>query len=102
MQPLEDGYSYATLATSLASERTATAAGSILGGGSAAAVVGAVAAIAVAPPAALVALPVLGGVAYGGHAYYESLIAKTQVQLEALLDRLEHNELPPPVQRRRY
>ncbi len=102
VQPLEDGYSYATLATSLASERTATAAGSILGGGSAAAVVGAVAAIAVAPPAALVALPVLGGVAYGGHAYYESLIAKTQVQLEALLDRLEHNELPPPVQRRRY
>lgn len=95
VQPLEDGYSYASLATSLSSERTATAAGSILGGGSAGATVGAVAAIAVAPPLALLALPVFGVIVYGSQAYYDSLLDKKQVQLESLLDRLEHGELKP-------
>jgi len=97
VRPLEEGYGYVSLAASLRSNRTATAVGSILGGGSGAAVTGAVLGIAIAPPAALIGLPVLGGAMAIGHFYYADLVRNTQLQLESLLDRLEHGELPPPV-----
>ncbi|MEX2583008.1 MAG: hypothetical protein WD766_07030 [Gemmatimonadota bacterium] len=96
---LEEGYSYVTLSTSLRGNRLATAAGSMLGGGSTAAATGAVLGIAIAPPAALLGLPVLGGAIAIGHFYYKGLVQETQIQLESLLDRLEHGELPPPVTR---
>jgi hypothetical protein len=97
VHPLEDGFAYVTVATMLTRERNAAAAGSILGGGGTAAFTGAVLSIAVAPPAALLALPLLGGAIYAGHRYYDGVLQKVQVQLESLLDRLEHGELPQPV-----
>lgn len=92
-QPLEEGFGYVTLATSLGGQRTSTAAVSILGGGSGAAFTAAALAIAVAPPVGLLGLSVLGGAVFGGHVYYERAMRKVQIQLESLLDRLEHGEL---------
>jgi hypothetical protein len=96
VRSLEDGYAHVYVATSLRGPRTATAATSMVGGATGAGIVGAVLGIAVAPPAALVALPVLGVSLYGGKVYYERLAYRTHVQLESLLDRLEHGELPQP------
>ena len=96
VRPLEEGYAFVSLGTSLSGKRSATAAASILGGGSGAALAAAVLGIAIAPPAALLALPILGVSMYGGHAYYENAVERVQVQLESLLDRLEHGELKPP------
>lgn len=93
---VDEEFTHITLGTSLANQRTAAAAGSILGGGTGTAVTGAVLGIAIAPPAALIALPILGLSVYGGHAMYESVMRKTRVQLESLLDRLQHGELPTP------
>lgn len=90
-----DGYSHVYVATSLKGARSAAAVSSIGGGLAGGGVTGAVLAIAIAPPAALVALPILGASVFGGHLYYERLTRRVQVQLESLLDRLEHGELPP-------
>lgn len=99
VQPLEEGFAYVALATALTEQRTAAAAGSFLGGGSGAAFIGAALGIAIAPPAALIALPVLGGAVYGGHLYYENVTRKIEQQFESLLDRLQHGELPPALPR---
>lgn len=96
VRDLEEGGAYVSLGTSLSTQRTTAAASSFVGGGTGAAVTGAILGIAVAPPAALIALPVLGAAVWGGHAYYEGLVRSVEVQLESLLDRLEHGELPPP------
>jgi hypothetical protein len=96
---LEEGYTHVSLAASLKGNRTATAAGSMLGGGSGAAVVGTVLGIAVDPAAALMGVPIMGGAIAIGHNYYIKLIRNTEVQLESLLDRLQHDELPPPMTR---
>ena len=92
-QRLEEGFSYVSLATSLSGQRTATATTSIVGGGSGTAIGAAVLGIAIAPPAALLALPFLAATMFGGHAYYSGVVRKVQIQLESLLDRLEHGEL---------
>jgi hypothetical protein len=96
VQPFDEGFSYVTIGTSLRGQRTATAASSFIGGGAGAAVTGVVLGIAIAPPAALIALPVLGVSYLGGKSYYQKVVSDIQVQLESLLDRLEHGELPPP------
>jgi hypothetical protein len=96
VRPLDEGHAFVSLESSLAGQRTAAAVGSLVGGGTGTAAAGAVLAIAVAPPAALVALPILGASVFGGRAYYEGVVRNVQVQLESLLDRLEHGELPPP------
>lgn len=93
VHPFEDGWSYVALSTTLKPTRTAAAASSLVGGGTAAATAGAVLGIAVAPPAAVVALPILGASYLFGRAYYRNLIENTHLQLESLLDRLEHREL---------
>jgi hypothetical protein len=49
--------------------------------------------IAVAPPAALVAIPVAAALGYAWRYGYQAAARKALVQLEALLDRLEHGEL---------
>lgn len=94
---LEEGFAYVTLTSMLRKERIATSASSMVGGGTGTVVAGASLAIAIAPPAALLALPILGASVFAGHAYYSNLVEKVQVQLEFLLDRLEHGELVRPV-----
>ncbi len=97
VRPLGEGHAHVYLATSLSRPRTAAAATSIIGGTTGAGLAGAALGIAVAPPAALVALPILGLSILGGRAYYRGLGERVQVQLESLLDRLAHDELPQPV-----
>lgn len=99
VRALEDGYSYVTLASSLGGQRTGTAVASIVGGGWGAGALAAFLGIAIAPPVALAALPVFGGALYGGHRYYETVVHDVEQQLESLLDRLQHGELPPPLPR---
>jgi hypothetical protein len=81
------------LATDLGSQRTGHLVGGSVLGGVGGGVSAMVAAIAIAPPAALVGLPILlagmGGLRYA----YQSTANKVVVQLESLLDRLEHGEL---------
>lgn len=93
IQRLEEGFSYVSVATSLKGQRTATAATSIVGGGSGTAIGAATLGIAIAPPAALLALPFLVASVFGGHTYYAGAVRRVQVQLESMLDRLEHGEL---------
>ncbi len=96
IRPLEAGYAHLYLATSLGDQRSAAAASSILGGTLGTSVGGAALGIAIAPPAALIALPILGLSILGGRAYYKGLGERVQVQLESLLDRIAHDELPEP------
>jgi hypothetical protein len=90
---LDDGSAWVSIATSLRVNRNTVAASSFVGGGMGATVAGAVLGIAIAPPVALVALPVLGASVFGGRAYYAGVVRDTGVRLESLLDRLEHGEL---------
>lgn len=95
-RPLDESGCWLSLASSLRANRTAAAATSFVAGGSGAAVAGAVLGIALAPPAALIALPILGASVFGARAYYDHLTKDVEVQLESLLDRLEHGELLAP------
>ncbi len=97
VRPFDDENAFVSLSTSLKSNRTAATASSIVGGSAGSAVTGAVLGIAIAPPAALLALPVLGLSVFWGRSYYNGLMGEVRVQLEALLDRLEYGDLPPPV-----
>ena len=97
VQPFDGDTSYISLATSVRVQRTTTAASSLVGGTAAAGVGGAFLAIAIAPPAALLALPVIGGSYWLGKTIYDHVVSDIQEQLESLLDRLEHGELPPPM-----
>jgi hypothetical protein len=90
---LEPGLCYVGLSTDLASERRDHLVGaSVMGGifgGAGALTLG----LAVAPVAALIAAPIAGA-ALGGMRYaYQDAARKMVVQLEALLDRLEHGDL---------
>lgn len=97
VRPFDEENAFVSLSTSLRSNRTTAATSSIVGGGAGSAVTGAVLGIAIAPPAALLALPVLGFSIFLGRTFYDGLVGEVRVQLEALLDRLEHGDLPPPV-----
>jgi hypothetical protein len=93
VRELEPGTSYVGLATDLAGERTGhLVGGTVLGG-----VLGSVGAltlsIAVAPVAAVVGIPILAASVGGMRYAYQSAARKSTVQLEALLDRLQHGEL---------
>ena len=83
---------FVALTIDLRTQRSGTIAGVAAGG-----VVGAATAaglgVVLAPPLALVGLPVLGGFAYLMRASYQNTLEKTHTQLESLLDRLEHQEL---------
>jgi hypothetical protein len=65
-------------------------------------VVGATLGIAVAPVAAVLALPVLGGAVWGARALHARLAERAQLHLESLLDSLERGEplVRPRVARR--
>lgn len=92
-RPLEEGFCYLMVATSLKGRRTGTAATSIATGTLTGGFTAAALAIAVAPPVALLGLPVLGVGIWAGHIFSEHTVEKTQTQLEALLDRVEHGTL---------
>lgn len=93
VRPLEEGYSYVTLSTSMHTSRTTAAATSLVGGGFSAAAAGAFLSIAIAPPVAVLALPVLGGAVFGARAIHHSVLRNVHIRIESLLDRLEHGEL---------
>jgi hypothetical protein len=95
VRELEPGLCYVGLSTDLGGERTSRAVGgAVMGGvlgGTGALVLG----IAVAPAAAVVAVPIAAASLAGWRYGYQAAARKATVQLEALLDRLEHGELPP-------
>ena len=96
VRQLEEGFVFVSVASSLRQERTTAGLSSMLGGGAGTVASATVLGIAIAPPAALLALPILGASVFAGHAYYRGLSRKVQTQLEFLLDRLEHGELTRP------
>jgi hypothetical protein len=86
---------FVALSVDLGTQRAGTVAGVAAGG-----LVGAAAAagvgVVLAPPLALLGLPVLGGFTYLLRTSYRATLAKTRTQLESLLDRLEHQGLLEP------
>ncbi|HSJ06631.1 MAG TPA: hypothetical protein VK936_08015 [Longimicrobiales bacterium] len=90
--PLEDGVSWVSLGVDLGNQRTGYWVGINGGVGAGALAVGLVAAVAVAPPAALIALPIMGGAAWGSRVAYDRVHARARLHLEALLDHLERGE----------
>jgi hypothetical protein len=95
VQPLEEGFSYVMIASSLATQRTSTAAVGVASGVGGGSLVAAVLGIAVAPPAALIGIPFLASSLFAAQQVYHGVLERTQTQLESLLDRLEHGELLP-------
>jgi hypothetical protein len=93
VRQLEPGLCYVGLSTDLGGERTSHAVGGAVTGGVFGAINAVVLGIAVAPPAALVAIPVAAALGYAWRYGYQAAARKALVQLEALLDRLEHGEL---------
>ncbi len=94
VQPLEEGQSFVTISTDLSGKRAGYAAGGAAVGGTMTGIGSLALAVAIAPPAAVLALPVLGIAAIATRGAYASNARKVRVQLESLLDRLEHGELP--------
>jgi hypothetical protein len=95
VRQLEPGLCYVGLSTDLGGERTSHAVGGAVTGGVFGGINAVVLGIAVAPPAALVAIPVAAALGYAWRYGYQAAARKALVQLEALLDRLEHGELAP-------
>jgi len=94
VEPLEEGFSYVTLCTDLQRKRTEYVAGAAVSAGAAGGVTGLALATIFAPPLGLVGLPVMAGVYYGVRWGYSTEVREIETQLAALLDRLEHGELP--------
>lgn len=92
VQQLEPGFSHVTLAVDLGNFRAGLAAGTVLGGGGGAVGVAAILGIAVAPPAALLGLPVLAATWFGMRAIQNHMTSRAQLHLEAILDVLERGE----------
>jgi hypothetical protein len=86
---------FVALSAGLASQRAGTVAG-VAAGGFVSAAAAATAGIVLAPPLALLGLPVIGGFTYLMRSSYRATFEKTRTQLESLLDRLEHRELVEP------
>jgi hypothetical protein len=89
---LEDGFSWVTLALDLGNQRTGYWVGINTGAGVGALAAGVSAAAILAPPAALVALPILAASAWATRASYGALVKRARLHLEALLDHLERGE----------
>ncbi|HET7321761.1 MAG TPA: hypothetical protein VFI96_04630, partial [Longimicrobiaceae bacterium] len=77
VRPLEEGYSYVTFTSRLNEPRFGFAIGGLGGGGAAGISIAAVLGIAVAPAAAILGVPVLGGFVYGMRAGYRHMHAQT-------------------------
>jgi hypothetical protein len=89
----EPGLCLVSLATDLSSERSGHAVGAAVMGGTFGGAGALVLGIAIAPPAALVAVPIAAASVLGWRWGYRATADKVAVQLESLLDRLEHGEL---------
>jgi hypothetical protein len=92
VQPLEPGFCYVTMTVDLGNQRIGYWVGISTAAGVGTLGIAAVAAIAIAPPAALVGLPILGASAWGTRASYNAVVERARVHLEALLDHLERGE----------
>jgi hypothetical protein len=90
--PLEDGVSWVSMAVDLGNQRTGYWVGIGSGAGVGAAAAAAVGAIAIAPPVALIALPIMGGAGWGARTAYQGVVKRARLHLEALLDHLERGE----------
>lgn len=92
----EEGGSFVSLRVPLRGERWGFTAGTVLGGGGAGAAVATAAGIAIAPPAALLGLPVLAATWWAMRAGHHGLASRLHTRLESVIDRLESGELLPP------
>jgi hypothetical protein len=92
IQQLEPGFSHVRLAIDLGNTRAGFAAGTLLAGGGGGALIAAALGIAIAPPAALVGLPLVGGMWFGLKAAQNHMVDRAQLHLEALLDVMERGE----------
>jgi hypothetical protein len=93
VRELEPGLCYVGLSTDLGGERTSHAVGGAVTGGVFGGINAVILGIAVAPPAALVGIPVAAALGFAWRYGYQAATRKALVQLESLLDRLEHGEL---------
>lgn len=93
VRALDEDSCYVSLAVELRSQRTGWAAGGLAAGGGLGGATAVFLGIAVAPPAALVGVPLLLVPIAAARAAYRRSHARMQGQLESLLDRLEHGEL---------
>jgi hypothetical protein len=99
--PLETGFCHVMLGVDLGNQRTGYWVGVGTAGGFGTVGIGTVAALAVAPPMALVAVPIFGAAAYATRVSYTRLVKRAQLHLEALLDHLEMQQpLTPGALRR--
>ncbi|MDQ3556657.1 MAG: hypothetical protein M3409_07750 [Gemmatimonadota bacterium] len=96
VEPVDERRCYLSLSADMAQGRAGFAAGALLGGGGGAMGVAAAFAIAIAPPAALLGLPVFAGSLWVMRAGYATLSERIGTRLESVLDRLESGELLPP------
>ena len=97
---VDEGTALVELSVDLAQARAALATGGVVGGGlSAGFIAVSVLATPILDPLALLALPALGGILWGSRAAYTTTAARTEDQMEAFLDRLEHGELRLPAQK---
>ena len=99
VQQLEPGFSHVSLAVDLSNYRAGLAAGTAAVGGGGATAIAAVLGIAIAPPVAILGLPVLAVTWWGMRAIQNHTVGRAQLHLEALLDALERGE--PLVRQRR-
>jgi hypothetical protein len=90
--PFDDRTSWVSLGVDLGNQRTGYWAGINGGVGVGALTAGAIAAVAIAPPAALIALPIMGGAVWATRVAYERVHERARLHLEALLDHLERGE----------
>jgi hypothetical protein len=87
---------YVAIGVDLRGTRTGWASGGLVTGTGTGAGLAIFLGIAVAPPAALVGVPLLLGSIWGSRAAYRRALIQKRNQLESLLDRLEHGDLLPP------
>jgi hypothetical protein len=92
VQQLEPGFSHVRMTADLSNTRAGFATGTLVGGGGSAVAVATVLGIAVAPAAALLGLPVLGGIWFGLRAGQQHVASRAQLHLDAILDALERKE----------
>lgn len=92
VRPLEEGYSYLTLAADLKNYRATAAGVGTLGGGGLGLSVAAVLGIAVDPMAAILGAPIVAGALWGSRAVHFRVADRARLHLEALLDCVERGE----------
>lgn len=92
VRPLEEGYSYVTIAADLGSHRATSATIGTVAGGGVGMGVATVLAIAVDPAAAILGAPILAGGLWGSRAFQLRTAARAQLHLEAILDAVERGE----------